>query len=197
MTRLTNDMRDSILTKIMHGLPNVDYVQQIKALVQDTIIEFAPKQVQELYTNADTRGYLNYNYAEIREGNRRIDGLGYWSNVYGLTKELTVQMDERSEAVMKEGTMYHTLYWRLKNSGLVEKFKTQEDLRKSVRNRLKANLAAATTIKRLFEILEPELHGYIPVVVESKNNLPACVAPVVDDLKKLGLVVPEVQKASA
>ena len=27
------------------------------------------------------------------------------------------------------------------------------------------------------------------------NNLPACVAPVVDDLRKLGAVLPEVPKA--
>ena len=197
MTRLTNDMRDSILTRIMHGLPNVDYVAQIKTLVQDTIIEFAPKQVQELYADETTRKYLNHNYAEVRDGNRRIDGLGYWNSVYGLTKELTIQMDERSEAVMKEGTLYHALYWRLKNSGLTEKYKVQEELRKSVRQRLKANLAAATTIKRLYEVLEPELHSYIPVIVEGKSTLPACVAPVVDDLKKLGLVVPEVPKATA
>ncbi len=186
MTRLTNEMRDSIMTKIMKGLPNVDYVAQIKTLVQDTIIEFAPKQVQELYADEATRAYLQASYAEVRDGSRRIDGLGYWSGVYGLTRELTIQMDERSEAVMKEGTMYHSIYWRLKNSGLVEKYKLQEELRKSVRQRLKANLAAATTVKRLYTVLEPELHGYIPVVVESKSNLPACVAPVVDDLKKLG-----------
>ena len=189
MTRVTKEMRDSILAKIMHGLPNVDYVSQIKTLVQDTIIEFAPKQVQELYANEDTRKYLNTSYAEIRDGNSRIEGLGYWSNVYGLIKEIGIQMDERGEAVLKEGTLYHALYTRLKASGLVQKYKTQEELRKSVRQRLKANLAAATTVKRLYDVLEPELHGYIPVVVEGKNNLPACVAPVVDDLKKLGFGV--------
>ena len=186
MTRLTNEMRDSILAKIMHGLPNVDYVSQVKKLVQDTIIEFAPKQVQELHANEDTRGYLHTSYAEVREGNRRIDGLGYWSNVYGLTRELTIQMDERSEAVMKDGTLYHALYTRLKASGLVRMYVDQEELRKSVRQRLKANLAAASTVKRLYEVLEPELHRYIPVIVEGKSTLPACVAPVVDDLKKLG-----------
>ena len=194
MARLTNDMRDSILNKIMRGLPNVDYAKQIREMVQDTIIEFSPKQVQELYANDDTRGYLNYSYAEIRDGNSRIYGLGYWNNVYGLTKDLTIQMDERSEAVMKEGTMYHAIYWRLKNSGLFAKFKTQEELRKSVSNRLKANLAAATTIKRLYEVLEPELHHFIPKD-DVNDKLPACVAPVVDDLRKLGAELPETTKA--
>jgi len=186
MTRLTNEMRDSILAKIMHGLPNVDYVSQVKKLVQDIIIEFAPKQVQELYADEKTRRYLHEGYAEVRDGNRRIDGLGYWSGVYGLINGVTVQLDERSEALLKDGTLYHALYTRLKASELVRMYADQEELRKSVRQRLKANLAAASTVKRLYEVLEPELHHYIPVIVEGKSTLPACVAPVVDDLKKLG-----------
>lgn len=186
MTRLTNELRDSIHRKIMHGLPNIDYEAQIRTLIQDTIIEFAPKQVQELYANEATRSYLNTSYAEVRDGNRRVDGLGYWNNVYGLTREIAVQMDERSEAVLKEGTLYHALYTRLKASDLVGKYTAQEALRKSVGQRLKANLAAATTIKKLYEVLEPELHSFIPREVAGDKMLPAVVAPVVDDLKKLG-----------
>jgi hypothetical protein len=183
MTRLTNEMRDSILAKIMQGLPNVDYAEQVKALVQATAIEFAPMQVQELYANEDTRNYLNECYVDLRSGNR--SGMNYF-RIFGLTRELSIQMDERNEAVLKEGTLYHAIYTRLKASDLVAKRKAQDELRDSVRKRLKANLAAATTVKRLFEVLEPELHGFIPVIVESKSNLPACVAPVVEDLKKLG-----------
>lgn len=63
----------------------------------------------------------------------------------------------------------------------------------SVSERLRANLKAATTMKRLYEVLEPELHHYIPKD-EVKANLPACVAPVVDDLRKLGAVLPDVAK---
>lgn len=195
MTRLTNELRDDIQRKIMKGLPNVDYAKQIRALIQDTIIEFAPKQVQELYADEATRKYLQSGYAEIRGGNRRIDGLGYWNEVYGLTKELSIQMDERAEEMLVEGTMHHAIYWRLKNSGLVSKHKEQEELRKSVSARLKANLAAATTIKRLYTILEPELHGYIPKELEGVANLPTTVAPVVDDLRKLGANLPETPKA--
>lgn len=196
MTRLTNDMRDSIQRKIMLGLPNVDYAKQIRALIQDTIIEFAPKQVQELYADAATRKYLQSSYAEVREGNRSINGLGYWNEVYGLTRELPIQMDERTESLFVEGTMHHAIYWRLKNSGLVIKHKEQEELRKSVSARLKANLEAATTLKKLYTTLEPELHGYIPKELEGVANLPATVAPVVDDLRRLGAVLPETPKAT-
>lgn len=193
MTRLTNDMRNDMHRKIMHGLPNINYRDQIEKLVQATVIEFAPKQVQELYANADTRGYLEKGYAEVRDGNR--SGTNYF-RIYGLTKELRVQMDERNESLLKEGTLYHALYTRLKQADLLNKHKAQEELRKSVSQRLTANLAAATTVKRLYEVLEPELHGYIPVIVEGKSNLPACVAPVVDDLRKLGAQLPETPKAA-
>lgn len=193
MTRLTNDMRNDMHRKIMHGLPNINYRNQIEKLVQATVIEFAPKQVQELYANADTRGYLGLNYAEVRDGNRI--GTNYL-RIYGLIKELHIQMDERNESLLKEGTLYHALYTRLKQADLLNKHKAQEELRKSVSQRLTANLAAATTVKRLYEVLEPELHGYIPVIVEGKSNLPACVAPVVDDLRKLGAQLPETPKAA-
>lgn len=185
MTRLTNELRDSIHRKIMHGLPNIDYAAQIRTLIQDTIIEFAPKQVQELYANEATRSYLNASYVEVRDGNRRAYGVGY---LYGLTKDMSVQMDERSESFIKEGTLYHAMYTRLKSSDLVGKHKAQEELRKSVSQRLKANLAAATTIKKLYEVLEPELHSFIPREVAGDKMLPACVAPVAEDLKKLGFI---------
>lgn len=194
MTRLTNEIRDNMLSRIMHGLPNIDYGAQIKALVQDTIIEFAPEEVQKLYANEELRQHLAEYYVDIRDGN------GYRSQIYahfyGLKRGLSLQMDERAEHILKEGTLRHALYTRLRDSNLLTKRKEQEELRDKVRARLKANLAAARTIKRLYDILEPELHGYIPVDVADKSNLPACVAPVVDDLRKLGAVLPETPKAS-
>lgn len=195
MTRLTNDLRDDIQHKIMKGLPNVDYLAQIKTLVQDTIIEFAPKQVQELYADEATRGYVNKVNYEVRANWGHIS-YKYFSDIYGISGgRFTLQMDERNEALLKEGTLTHALYIRLRDSKLIDKYRAQEELRANVVKRLKANLAAATTIKKLYTILEPELHGYIPREVEGASNLPACVAPVVDDLRKLGANLPETPKA--
>lgn len=194
MTRLTNDMRDHILLKIMHGLPNIDYEAKIKELVQSTVIEFAPEQVQALYANEDTRKYLSYLLVCIRDGNGYRAAVSDF-RVYGLAKEMSIQTDHRSEVLLKEGTLFHALYTRLKSSDLIGKNKAQDELRDSVKKRLRANLAAASTVKKLYEILEPELHVYIPVIAEDgKKNLPACVAPVVDDLRKLGAQLPEVPK---
>lgn len=192
MTRLTNDMRDLMLHNIMKGLPAINYEAQLYELVQETIIEFSPKQVQELYADEKTRPYLSCDYFHLRDGNRSTMG---YSRMVGLTREMSIQLDERNESLIKEGTLYHALYTRIKKSDLLTKHRRQVELRESVRQRLKSNLAAATTVKRLYDVLEPELHGYIPVIVEGNSNLPACVAPVVDDLRKLGATLPDTPKA--
>jgi len=204
MTRLTNDLRTSLLYKIMKGLPNRDYIGEIHSLVQDTIAEFMPKEVKVLYDKPDMRGYLTAVGLDVRSGNRSVSMYMRKSSdeqrrdeVVGLKSRLTVRMDDAENAQrLSEGSLYRALVTRLHEKGLVEAYFQQEELRRDVERRLKANLAAATTIKRLYEVLEPELHHYIPKET-GKDTLPACVAPVVDDLKKLGLVLPEVQKAEA
>lgn len=190
MTRLTNEMRDSIRIRIMTGLPNVDYLAQIKTLVQDTVMEFAPKQVRELYADGNTRGYLKMVTYEIN-ANWGRGSYRYIENIYGINLRSALQMDERTETLLKEGTLTHALYTRLRDSKLIDKYREQEELRDSVTKRLKATLASATTIKRLYAVLEPELHGYIPREVDPVANLPTTVAPVVDDLRKLGANLPE------
>jgi hypothetical protein len=188
MTRLTNAMRDNIFAKIMHGLPNVDYIAQIKDLLQAVVIEFAPKQVQELYADEGMRNYLKAAYFELRGDFGRKQYLNC-EGIYGMTGYARLNTDGRTEHLLKEGTLNHAIYTRLRDSKLVDKYREQESLRDQVSKRLKANLQAATTIKKLYDVLEPELHGYIPREVAGTPNLPATVAPVVDDLKKLGFGV--------
>lgn len=194
MTRLTNDMRDSIQHKIMKGLPNVDYLAQVKTLLQDIIMEFAPKQVQELYADEATRGYLNKVNYEVRAnwGRPKYQLI----QIYGVNGSAYIHMDERVETLLKDGSLHHAIYTRLRDSKLIDKYHEQEELRADVVKRLKANLASATTIKKLYSVLEPELHGYIPREADPVSNLPTTVAPVVDDLRKLGAVLPETPKAT-
>jgi len=196
MTRLTNELRDSIQNKIMMGLPNVDYAKQIKTLLQATVIEFAPTRVKELYADEKTRGYLHRVSFEIR-GNWGRRSYFYFDHIYGVSSAGShrLQMDERTEPLLMEGTLHHALYTRLRDTQLIDKYRAQEELREDVVKRLKANLAAATTLKKLYTTLEPELHGYIPKEPEGVANLPTTVAPVVDDLRKLGANLPETPKA--
>lgn len=103
--------------------------------------------------------------------------------------------DAEHTSRLPAGSLYAAVVTAVAASGLVDAYFAQEDLRKSVSKRVRDNLEAAKTFKQLYEILEPELHHYIPKD-EAKAQLPACVAPVVDDLRKLGAVLPETPKAN-
>lgn len=196
MTRLSNELRANLHHKIMKDLPSRDFIKEIHAIVQEVVMAHAPKAVQELYANEATREYVAQNYVEVRKGNcavpmYRVSKSDY---VYGLKDRMTIRMDDAEHTQrLPEGSLYKAIVTRLANEGLVTGYFEQEELRENVSRRLRANLKAATTIKSLYTILEPELHHFIPKD-EAKAGVPACVAPVVDDLRKLGAVLPEVPK---
>ena len=197
MTRLSNELRGQLHHKIMKDLPSRNFIKEIHTLVQEVVMAHAPKQVQELYANEATREYVAQNYLEVRKGNVAVPM--YRSNrtdyVYGLRDRMVIRMDDAENTQrLPEGSLYKALVTKLHESGLVTGYFQQEELRDNVSRRLKANLKAATTIKSLYTILEPELHHFIPKD-DAKAQVPACVAPVVDDLRKLGAVLPEVPKA--
>jgi len=203
MTRVTNDLRASLQHKIMAGLPVIDYAQKIHETIQKVVIRHAPPEVQDMYVDEGLRRYLNEVRLDVKRGNSYVQmynskGPGdykYYNTLVGLTKSMTVQMDENTESLLKEGTLYHDVYYALKESQLVDKYFAQDELRDSVKSRLRANLRASKTFKQLYANLEPELHHYIPKD-EVKAQVPACVAPVVDDLRKLGADLPTVPKAA-
>lgn len=200
MTRLTNALRDTIFGRIMKGLPNRNYETEMHTVIQATVAEFMDPRVRAVYDDEKLRPILNGCDVRISVGNRNIylyhsAGGRY---IYGLLRQLEIRTaDIAWPERIPEGGMYHHLLFKTNLVELANAHFAQEELREQVRKRLRANLSAATTIKKLYDVLEPELHSFIPVIVEGSANLPACVAPVVDDLKKLGLAVPEVPKAAA
>ena len=197
MTRVTNELRHTLQTAIMKDLPSRDYTKEIHALVQGVIAEHMPPKVRSLYDNTELRSYLRLDNIEVVKGNARVPLHSTDSAyVYGLTKFMTIRMDDAENAVrLPEGSLYRSVVIKLHEAGSVAAYFAQEELRVSVRNRVRANLAAARTFKQLYANLEPELHHYIPKD-EVKAQVPACVAPVVDDLRKLGAVLPETPKAT-
>jgi len=183
---------------IMAGLPVVNYVTLIHELVQEVVIAHAPEQVRVMYDDPDLRDYLTDVRFEVKVGNKHVP---MWQgkdrnteSIKGLTKGITIQMMDDAGRI-PAGSLYQTLIGKLKESGLVDKYFAQDELRDSVRKRLKANLRASGTFKQLYANLEPELHHYIPKD-ELRAQVPACVAPVVDDLRKLGADLPTVPKAT-
>jgi hypothetical protein len=103
--------------------------------------------------------------------------------------------DAENASRLPEGSLYRDIVTKLHEAGLVAAYFAQDELRANVYARLRANLAASKTFKQLYANLEPELHHYIPKD-ETAAQVPACVAPVVDDLRKLGADLPTVPKAA-
>ena len=189
MTRLTNEMRASMVRRIMHGLPNINYDQQIYDLIQKVIVENAPEPIKAAYAVPECHAFLNEASLEVRAGRSSRDG--FYKKFKALSDYTVVRMDERVYENAKDGSLQKAIHVALRDSGLMAKRQEQNALRKSIEERLKATLASVTTIKRLYDVLEPELHKFIPPETPTTKSGTALTvsAPVVDDLKKLGFGV--------
>lgn len=199
MTRVTDTLRLRLHEKIMAGLPAIDHRPAILALVQEVATRCAPEPVRAMLGNPDLRGYLHHNYLTVRVGNRTIVDYGDHDHENGIAglpysdRRLTIQLHDPVSR-LPEGSFYREVIDALTKSGLATAHIEQVDLRKNVSQRLRENLNACRTFKQLYTVLEPELHHFIPKD-EARANLPARVAPVVDDLRKLGAVLPDTPKA--
>lgn len=197
--RLTKELRGDIHRKIMADLPSVDYAAQIHALVQDVIVKNMDPRVRAIYDDPDLMPMLRKTHVEVRKGNQNVpmwarDDTSYIVGLSGRVFNLQVD-DPRAQTKELRDTLWGKVVNALNDSKLVNKYFEQRDLYEAVNQRVKSNLNAASTMKRLYDVLEPELHQYIPKVSDTPM-LPATVAPVVDDLRKLGKNLPVVPKAA-
>ena len=162
MARVTNYLRDNLERQIMKDLPSRDYSKEIHALVQEEVMKNAPEQVQAMYANEETRDYLAQHTLDVRKGNQSVPMYkngGGWQYVYGLKDMLKVRMDDAGNAHrLPEGSLYRKIVTKLHEAGLVDAYFAQEDLRVSVRNRLRANLRASGTFKQLYANLYTRHH---------------------------------------
>jgi len=209
--RLTNDIRDNIRRKALANVPVIDYHALLIPVVQGVLCDHMPDHVRRAYDDPAERPYLHTSSVSVRQGNtdmylksRREDG--YWQNheFYGVTQSqsqsrygtLDIRVDEAALARLKTGTLAYDLSQAVIKSGFFHKHIEQEALFESVKRRLGDTLRSVTTIKRLYDVLEPELHHLIPEEGDKTAGLPATAAPVVDDLRKLGAELPTVAKAN-
>lgn len=193
MTRVSQDLRRTLKQKIMLNLPAMDYASQAIEIAQQTLIAMAPPEVLSIFNSDEHRGYFREATIQVSNGNKNVfrghvtlvskDELDTWD-------EFVVRIDDVAFNHMKKGTVKHAVAEAIRESGLAQAHLNQVELRKSVESRLTANLEASKTFKQLYQNLEPALHHYIPKD-EVRANLPSCVAPIVDDLRKLGAVLPE------
>jgi hypothetical protein len=68
--------------------------------------------------------------------------------------------------------------------GVIDRHMKAKETLYSVKRRLRSALYSVNTVKRLYDVLEPELHHLIPKT--ENRNLPVVSVKVVDDLRALG-----------
>ena len=205
--RLTNDIRDNIERKALANVPVIDYHTLLIPVVQGVLCDHMPDDVRRAYDDHAQRPYLCTANVSVKQGNRDMyinsrHENGYRQNhgFYGILQTrygtLDIRVDDASLERLKPETLHYDLSHAVIKSGFFHKHIEQEELFKSVKKRLRDTLHSVTTVKRLYDVLEPELHHLIPKEGDTTASLPATAAPVVDDLRKLGAELPTVAKAT-
>lgn len=208
--RLTKHTRANLLAKAIANVPTIDYAALLIPVIQDALCKHMPPEVKAVYDNEDTRKYLHTCEVYIRDGNgyggrtmflrSSAGSSGYRADheFYGTQGERRLDIRVSPDVVsrLKKGTLMCDLTNAVIKSGYFDKHIEQEELFASVKRRLQATLDSVSTVKRLYDVLEPELHHLIPKENDKTANLPAAAAPVVDDLRKLGAQLPDVPKAT-
>jgi hypothetical protein len=198
--RLNTDIRNMILKKAMASVPSINYHPLMAAVVQNVLRDHMPLHIQMAYDDLKQRPYLNTFSVRLREGNYGMtirDGSGCYGYqpFYGHPthrNDLCIRVDGLGHHA---GPLHGAISDAIIASGYYAKHKEQEELLSSVKSRLLNTLRSVTTVKRLYDVLEPELHHLIPKEGDKSALLPAVAAPVVDDLRKLGADLPTTPKA--
>lgn len=196
--RLTKDMRDKIARDAMANVQVVDYKVKLVPVVRNVLYAHMPASVKDLYDAPATRRYLKTFGVEICEGNGYESGRIYLGDDFcGLQdrSHLKIRIGDEVLKHLKRGTLTYNLAKAVMDSGYFDAHRQQRELIDDVGIRLRNTLKSVNTVKRLYDVLEPELHHLIPKEGEKTANLPATVAPVVSDLQKLGANLPDVPKA--
>jgi len=179
MTRLTNELRESIVSKIMAKVPVIDYRSQIGALLNETARANAPAEIMALH---GTPAWRYVSTAKVY-----ISGDGYFS-VCPLpdSNSDTAQPNHPDHA-------WRMIYETVSNAGLIGATKRQKEARDAMRHKLMQVMKQTTTINGLRKVLSPDLHQFVPVDVDQSSNLP--VPAVVEELKAMGMVFDKLEDA--
>lgn len=172
MTRLTNAMRESIVSKIMAQVPVIDYRSQIGALLNETARANAPAEIMALH---GTPAWRYVSGAKVY-----VSGEGYF-NVCPLPDVAHDRLaSDHPEA------SWRNIYDAVSKADLIGATKRQKDARDAMRHKLMQVMQQTTTINGLRKVLSPDLHQFVPVDVEQASNIP--VPAVVEELKAMGMV---------
>lgn len=170
-TRLTNEMRDSFIRRVMADVPTVDYDQKIRDAVNKAVQAALPKEVKKLLADEQTRGFVNTNGAHV-EAPEYV----FFSDIPSCGRDWLQKIaDAAAEPFLKP--------W--------EDQKKRDD---ELSTRLRSIAYHCNTVKKLADAL-PEFAAYMPKdESDAIKTLPA-IANVVADFVKAGW--PKGKKAPA
>jgi hypothetical protein len=189
MTRLTNEARNAILYRAVASLPKQDFHAEARKIIEAVIYREAPDPVKALLDDATLRVALATTNFYINVGNATamsFEGIrGVCLSEAGGRYPIKIHMDQPATHSGVRAALREALV----ADGVIYRFLQAKDTLDNVKRRLRAALYSVNTVKRLYDVLEPEIHHLIPKT--DNGNLPAVSVKVVDDLRALGAEIPE------
>lgn len=180
----------TIINKIMDDIPQTNYGEIINRLVQAKAYELMPDEVKVVYDNEATRTYLSQRYCAVYGEYTGSVGYVYWGaktthdtlylnrpHYNDADSALTKQLLAEVQVPVKE---------------CVRLAGEQGKARGSMREKLQTMLAGIRTLKQAKDMLEPELHKYLPVpppkddAQKAAQASTALVPYVVANLREMG-----------
>jgi hypothetical protein len=161
--RLTNDMRDTFIRRVMDDVPSIDYEQKIRDAVNKAAISALPKAVRAIYQDEKLTPYIERHYASVSGGPMRV----------GFNHLPALNSEELEETANKAAEPFFAP-WH-----------AQKKLRDDLSTKLQSVAYHCTTLKALQDAF-PEFAQYLPKDErEATRNLPM-LANVVTDFVKAG-----------
>ena len=194
--QLNKTHKAGIVNKIMDDIPQTNYGEIINHLVQAKAYELMPDEVKAVYDNEATRIYLSQRYCAMYGEYTGSVGYVYWgSKTANGTLYLNRPHYNDSDDVTTKELLAEV---RLAVDRAVRSAGAQGKARNSMREKLQTMLAGIRTLKQAKDMLEPELHKYLPVE-PPKDSKPAqastaLVPYVVANLREMGWPKDEAKK---
>jgi hypothetical protein len=165
--RLTNYIRDAFVRAALADVPQVDYEEALRsAVVKDAVAQLPPK-VRSVYTDANTRHFLECTtwYPRNETGRRRVDvsAMIPWPDD-------SFKLSEAGQAKVDE---------------IIARLKGQQDAHESLERQLRAVAYSVQTRKALVEAL-PEFEKYLPADDAAALRTVPAIANVVAEFMKAG-----------
>lgn len=187
-----------IVSKIMADIPQTNYGEVINRLVQAKAYELMPDEVRAVYDNEATRGFLSRRYCATHGDFTGGVGSVYWAarNTHDSLYLNRPHYNESDDATTKK----LLAEVRVAVAEAMRCAEEQGKARRSMQDKLKTMLAGIRTLKQAKDMLEPELHKYLPVpppkddAQKAAQASTALVPYVVANLREMGWPKDEAKK---